>query len=147
MDAHRIGDGYFGLGLIMRREDGGTVVVATREAQSGEDVKLAEALGILEALQFIKENGLRSIIVETDSQACVKAILSKCRSRSYWGKTIEACILLCNSLDKIDIKWTNMNSNHVAHEIACWATKEPDRYWTSKFPKPIFAHIQKDMSL
>jgi len=41
VDAHRIGDGRWGLGLILRREDGGTVVVATREAQSGEDVKLA----------------------------------------------------------------------------------------------------------
>jgi len=83
VDAHYLGDGRWGLGWILRREDGGTVAVATKVVRSGEEVKNAEALGILEALQFISKQGLRLIVVESDSQECVKAITSKCIVRSY----------------------------------------------------------------
>jgi len=147
VDAHYLGDGRWGLGWILRREDGGTVAVATKVVRSGEEVKNAEALGILEALQFISKQGLRLIVVESDSQECVKAITSKCIVRSYWGKIIREFTRLCICLDSIEIQWINRNRNHVAHEIARWAVHEPNRIWFSKFPRPIFAHIQKDMSV
>jgi ribonuclease HI len=147
VDAHRLGDGRWGLGWILRREDGGTVVVATKVVRSGEDVKTAEALGILEVLQYIQNQGLKEVAVETYSQECANVIFSKSCARSYWGRTIRACISLCECLDKVEIKWTNRMSNHVAHEIARWAAIEPDRFWTSMFPRPIFSHIQKDMIL
>lgn len=77
VDAHFISDGRWCLGLILRREDGGTVVVATKVVRSGGDAKTGEALGIPEALKFIQEKHLSYVMVESDSQVCIKAILEK----------------------------------------------------------------------
>jgi len=55
VDAHSMSDGRWGLGFILRRSDGSPVVVRTKVVLSSEDVSLAEALGIKEAIWCIKE--------------------------------------------------------------------------------------------
>jgi len=147
VDAHFVSDGHLGLGWILRREDGGTVAVVTKVVRSGSDAKIAEALGILEALCYIHENKLNSVVVESDSQVSIKAIVEKSFDKTYWGKIIRSCSQIGSWLDKIEFMWTNRGNNHTAHEIARWVAFEPDRQWTSRIPRPIFDHIQKDTML
>lgn len=115
--------------------------MVTKVVRSGGDAKTVEAL------QFIHKNRLSSVMVESDSQVSVKAILEKNFDKTYWGKIIRSCSQIGGWLDKVDFNWTNRCNNHTAHEIASWAAIEPDRQWTARFPRPIFDHIQKDMIL
>jgi ribonuclease HI len=121
--------------------------VAMKVVRSGNEVRVAEALGILEALKFTIQHQLRSVIIESDAQVCIQAIHNKQEDRSYWGKIIHSCILMSSSLDRIEFCWVRRSGNQAAHETARWAAIDPDRYWTHSFPRPIFTHIQNDMTL
>jgi hypothetical protein len=43
--------------------------------------------------------------------------------------------------------WTKRSGNSVAHELAKWATIEPNKEWGTLAPYCIHPHIQKDMAL
>lgn len=64
VDAHYLGDGHWGLGLILCRKDGDSVVVETREIMSTEDATDAEAHGVFEAVKLIKRMNLSRVVIE-----------------------------------------------------------------------------------
>jgi len=68
VDAHSLSDGCWGLGFILLRSDGSPVVVRTKTVVTYEEATLAEAIGIREVLQWIKDNNLANIIVESDEE-------------------------------------------------------------------------------
>ncbi|MCI92720.1 hypothetical protein A2U01_0114017, partial [Trifolium medium] len=68
VDAHRIGDGRWGLGLLLRRGDGSCVGVETKAFQCSKDVKLAEAMGLRAAIEWIERERLDRVVVELDTQ-------------------------------------------------------------------------------
>jgi len=126
MDAHFIRDGRWSVGMILRREDGGTVVVATRVVRSDNDATLAEAIGIQEALKLILQHKVEPIIIESDSQVTIQALRGKDGDMTYWGKIIWSYIQTCGC-SKIDFRWTRRSGNKAAHEFARWATIESNR--------------------
>ncbi|MCI36594.1 hypothetical protein A2U01_0057817, partial [Trifolium medium] len=48
VDAHSLGDGHWGLGLVLRREDGSCVGAKTWVQKGTNNVMLAEAMGLHE---------------------------------------------------------------------------------------------------
>ncbi|MCH91756.1 retrotransposon protein putative unclassified, partial [Trifolium medium] len=53
VDAHLLDDGHWGLGLVLRREDGRCVGAATKLHKGSDSVGLAETMGLQEGLNFI----------------------------------------------------------------------------------------------
>jgi ribonuclease HI len=146
VDAHSLSDGRWGLGFILRRSDGSPVVVRTSVIVSFEEAVLAEALGIQEALKWIKNNNLANIIVESDAKIVVEAIQgNRSENRRYWGLVVAHCKAQPKELDRISVRWVRRIGNVVAHNIARWARFEPDKEWAHNFPCNIANHIQKDM--
>jgi hypothetical protein len=45
----------------------------------------------------------------------------------------------------ITLEWTERKGNCVAHELAKWADKEPNKEWFHNLPYCIIPHVQKDM--
>ncbi|KAL8131971.1 hypothetical protein AgCh_007755 [Apium graveolens] len=81
------------LSMVARDHRGELVVAGTscREGRIAPD--LAEALGIKEALSWIKYNLKQPAIVETDCLAVVQAIRCSSTHLSYLGRVIEECSL------------------------------------------------------
>jgi hypothetical protein len=118
VDAQFISDGLWGLGLILRREDGSAVAVATKVVRNDGDAKVAKALEIREALRFIHMQRLSSITVESDAQGYITTLYAKSFDRNYWGKIIHSYSQIGSYLDKVAFKWTKRCNNHTTHEIA-----------------------------
>ncbi|PNX59748.1 hypothetical protein L195_g056578, partial [Trifolium pratense] len=64
VDAHCNGDGRWGLGWVVRKEDGSCLGAVTRVVRARMTME-AEALGIIEVLQQIERYDGRPVIVES----------------------------------------------------------------------------------
>ena len=77
------------------------------------DVFEAEAVGVREALSWIKELQKQDeeIILESDSQLTVKAIQSQSMNYLEVGDVIESCRQLLVSLPKVSVVFIRKNAN------------------------------------
>ncbi|CAJ2639734.1 unnamed protein product [Trifolium pratense] len=149
VDAHLMGDGHWGLGWILRKEDGSLVGAATKVVRGLNEAIEAEAMGVVEAIMFLTEFQNGSVIIETDNASIVKAIHRRSYPRLYWGMLARKIREAMEENPKISIQWVNRNKNTVAHVLANWAEVEPNKIWLDNLPPPppphIVGHIQKDM--
>ncbi|MCI52379.1 hypothetical protein A2U01_0073623, partial [Trifolium medium] len=81
---HCNGDGHWGLGWIVRKEDGSCLGATTRTV-SARTAMEAEALGLVVVLQSINQQEGRTIIIEMDSKVVMQAIQRHEYPRVYWG--------------------------------------------------------------
>jgi ribonuclease HI len=142
-----MGDGRWGLGLVLRRSDGRPVMVATKVVNILGDATTAEAMGVKVALDWICAGRWTDVLVESDSKLVVDGINSHRLPRGYWGLIGNYCKEKMKNLQRVSLRWVSRQGNWAAHAAAKWASSEPNKEWYCNFPTPIFTHIQKDMSL
>ncbi|MCI24854.1 ribonuclease H protein, partial [Trifolium medium] len=105
VDAHSLSDGHWGLGLILRKDDGRCLGAATRVRLGTDCVVLAEALGVQEALKFIKQHHLHNVIIETDSEILARAIRRRSSPRTAWGRVVRECVDFLDTNSDISVCW------------------------------------------
>jgi hypothetical protein len=82
VDAHSMGDGHWGLGLVLRREDGSCVGAVTQIRKGSDCVLLAEALGLQAAMDLINQWNMQNTIIELDAKTIVDAVHSSKNPRT-----------------------------------------------------------------
>jgi hypothetical protein len=82
VDAHPCGDGRWGLGLVLRSEDGTCVEVVTRVVCGLESILDGEALGLNAVLDFILSWPDIPIAIEMDSSLIVDTVKNKSYPRN-----------------------------------------------------------------
>jgi ribonuclease HI len=145
VDAHWSGDGRWFSGLILRREDGSTVGVATRWHTGTNDSELGEALAVNDALDLVEKLGETAVIIESDCKTVIKAIEKKINVRKRWGDIVRRCVSFQKSNPRSRFSWVKRDCNQVAHVLARWAENEPNIDWSTSVPYCIRPYIQKDM--
>jgi ribonuclease HI len=147
VDAHLMGDGKWGIGWILRKNNGDWISAATKVTHGIEMAIEAEARGIMEAIGDLNHMQQQKIIVESDNSSVVKAIQNRAYPRSYWGWIARKIRETMDNNPQISITWAKRSRNTVAHKIAEWAVVEPNKSWSDFLPPHIVTHIQKDMFL
>ena len=82
------------------------------------DVLEAEALGIREALSWVKNMEARTVTVESDSFVAVNAINGQNKFLLEVGHIIDHCRLMLQSLPNVSVKYIRKQANEVAHGLA-----------------------------
>lgn len=111
--------GYAGFGCIIR-DHLGYVIAATHGRLPGiQNPSLAEALGIREALSWIKSLNLSNILVESDALLIVKALNSfSPDSSSSVGLIVEDCISLALEIHCFFLfVFVRRSANQVTHAL------------------------------
>ncbi|KAK2360163.1 ADP-ribosylation factor GTPase-activating protein AGD3 [Trifolium repens] len=134
VDAHSLSDGHWGLGLVLRREDGNHVGAATRVRKGTDCVLLAEAMGLQEVMELVDKWKLQNTIIELDAKVIVDTIHNGRNPRTNWGCITTMCREWLKEKRNITIVWTKHSGNSVAHELAKWATIEPNKEWGTLAP-------------
>jgi ribonuclease HI len=145
VDVHLHDDERWGFGMILRREDGRAVGAATKVLKGSADATLAEAIGVGEALNWIKTLNHQHIIIETDAAKVVNALEKKSFPRKIWGNVTRKISRDLDSCPLISVRWVNRKGNQVAHELARLAISEPNKFWPNNFPTCILSYILYDM--
>jgi ribonuclease HI len=127
VDAHPCDDGRWGLGLVLRKEDGGCVGAATRLVRGSQETLEGEAMGLKAAMEFVKSKGIQNVVIEMDAQTIVKAVNERRFHRSYWGRIARQGGDFLRQNPSSSIQWTKRAGNEAAHLLANWAAVEPDK--------------------
>ncbi|MCI50681.1 ribonuclease H protein, partial [Trifolium medium] len=85
VDAHCLGEGHWGLGLILRMEDGSCVGAMTKVVQGFDEAVEVETMGLLAAIEWIKTLRQQTIVIETDNRTIVQTLQHGRYPRNYWG--------------------------------------------------------------
>ncbi|XP_062100181.1 uncharacterized protein LOC133806062 [Humulus lupulus] len=79
---------------------------------------LGEALGVREALSWIKKRSWQQVEIETDSLLVVQALRISTSMASYFGVVIDECKALWKELVSVSIYFVKRSANEVAHALA-----------------------------
>ncbi|MCH94630.1 ribonuclease H protein, partial [Trifolium medium] len=141
VDAHLSDDGHWGLGMVLRRDDGRCVGAATKVYHGSNDAAMAEATGLREALLWVKSQKMEKVIIEMDAESIVKAVNSRIFPRNQWGQLVRSCARNFDHHAHLSVKWVNRRGNQPTHVLARWALSEPNQLWSNNFPSCIISHI------
>ncbi|XP_063943005.1 uncharacterized protein LOC135150559 [Daucus carota subsp. sativus] len=103
----------------------------------------AEAMGIREALSWIKDKRKTDVIVETDCLVAVQAIRGSAPMTSYFGAVIQQCRSLLKEMkDKgVSLKFVKLSANNLAHAFASCSYSVADRIWKANKVSPEIIHV------
>jgi ribonuclease HI len=87
---------------------------------------MAEASGLLEAMNWVENQQLHNVIFESDAATVVKAIQSNSFPRNAWGQVARNCARVCGSNESYSINWVSREGNKTAHALARCALVEPN---------------------
>lgn len=121
----------FSYAFVARDQEGALIEARSRCSFGRPDPELAEAMGIREALTWIKNFSYANVTVESDCLQVVQAIRSSFLCYSYLGRVIKECRVLLASLESKSIKliFVKRSANNVAHYLAKHNCSIADRRW------------------
>lgn len=110
----------FKVGMVLRDHRGTFIMGRTSCAMSPSSVFEAEAIGVREALSWIKMLQLHhcKIQLETDSLLVVQGVKSSGVNLLEVGEVLEQCRKLLSELSETSIHFVRNRANRVAHEFA-----------------------------
>lgn len=79
---------------------------------------VAEAIGVREALSWIKKKGWKKVVLEMDCLVVVQSIRSEVLMLSYYGRIISECKHLLLGLNFVSLVFVRRSANRVAHLLA-----------------------------
>ncbi|XP_060957652.1 uncharacterized protein LOC133029176 [Cannabis sativa] len=108
----------YGFGIVAR-DHGGNCLEARAGCFGGiYSAAVVEALGIKEALSWIKTKNWVHVVVETDSLVTVQAIRSSQIMGSTFGLIIQDCRSALLSLPNVNLCFVKRSANRAAHYVA-----------------------------
>ncbi|KAL5753363.1 hypothetical protein ACOSQ2_023870 [Xanthoceras sorbifolium] len=137
----------FGLGIIVRNEEGLVLLSSSLFLQAGFLPEIAEATAILRGIQLALDAGLHPFVVESDNLNVVNLILAKEPPRSEIGLVISDILNLLVSVDFISISYVPRTVNSVTHDLAKFTLSIfDDRIWIEEVSNCIEPLIRADNS-
>uniref|UniRef100_A0A803Q693 RNase H type-1 domain-containing protein n=1 Tax=Cannabis sativa TaxID=3483 RepID=A0A803Q693_CANSA len=94
------------------------------------DDSRSEAMGIREALSWLKDKPFQQVCVESDSLVSVQAINSSVVMYSAFGLIVQDCKSLLDSMNNVSLRFVKRSANRAAHVIARQSQLFADRMFT-----------------
>ncbi|KAL8457911.1 hypothetical protein ACS0TY_035682 [Phlomoides rotata] len=114
-DASIVAGMEVGIGGVARDEHGLACWCFTEKLIGDLDVDSAEAMAVLHAVRWAKDQNVRSLILETDSQLIFKALQVPKPDLSFFGAIVREILSL------VSFSWIRRVGNSVAHSLASLA--------------------------
>uniref|UniRef100_A0A803NLW4 RNase H type-1 domain-containing protein n=1 Tax=Cannabis sativa TaxID=3483 RepID=A0A803NLW4_CANSA len=128
VDAALFDDGNrAGVGVLLRDAKGLFIEGFTRMFQEALDPALVEAMGVREALSWLKRRPRQQAFVETDCLTVVQALRSQVKMISLFGIVISECKCILQELKNVSICFIKRSAYMVAHCVVRASILHPDR--------------------
>lgn len=140
----------FSFAMIARDHNGRMLEALSRCKQGHINPDVAEAIGIREALSWVKRNDWPSVILESDCLAAIQAIRCSSVNLSYLGRVIDECKTLLKELRSrnVTLKFVRRSANMVAHYLARSSSSLADRRWGMRDVHPdLFRVLSDDLKM
>uniref|UniRef100_A0A803Q660 Reverse transcriptase n=1 Tax=Cannabis sativa TaxID=3483 RepID=A0A803Q660_CANSA len=108
----------YGYGIVACDSEGNVIDFVAKYFHGSFPAEVVEALGIKEALSWIKDKGWSTIEVETDSLLTIQAVFSQQQMTSVFGLITHDCKSCLSSLPNVSLRFVKRSANKVAHFMA-----------------------------
>uniref|UniRef100_A0A803R262 RNase H type-1 domain-containing protein n=1 Tax=Cannabis sativa TaxID=3483 RepID=A0A803R262_CANSA len=108
----------FGFGMVARDHMGRFLDACCQLFIGQQNVAAAEALGVKEALSWVKGKQWDHAVIETDSKLTVQAVRSSINMRSVFGLLVDDCRCLLQAMPYVSLCFVKCSANRVAHYVA-----------------------------
>ncbi|XP_062086518.1 uncharacterized protein LOC133792627 [Humulus lupulus] len=108
----------YSFACVARNDQGHTLEAITCCRNGVVSPELAEAMGMREALSWIKKKSWDKVTIETDCLTVVQALRCSISMDSYFGSLITECKGLWSDVKNIKILFVKRSANSVAHALA-----------------------------
>ncbi|XP_060959451.1 uncharacterized protein LOC133030657 [Cannabis sativa] len=138
----------YGFGCVVRDTEG-TLTVAFAGVKTGSvSPELAEAMGIREALSWLKNHPFSQAIVETDSLVCAESIRSAEVFASSFGSVVDDCKKFLESLSNVSLLFVKRSANCAAHFVARHSISLAERMFSiNSVPTDLMSILESDCSI
>lgn len=128
---------------IVSDHNGHLIEAKSKCIQGTATPELAEAIGIREALSWVKEKQENNATVETYCLMIVQWIRNSYNSLSYVGRVVDDCSQLLIGLQKqnLMLRFVKRSTNSLAHYLASHNSSIADRRWGKDNVHPEFLSI------
>ncbi|XP_074356208.1 uncharacterized protein LOC141695901 [Apium graveolens] len=109
--------GYTGIRCVIRNEHGDFVRARNQRIEAVYQPREAEALGLKEALSWVKSFGYKKCVFETYAKMLAEAC-KKIEGRAYFHSIVSCCIDLFEHYDEVLVEFVNRSANEVANKLA-----------------------------
>ncbi|KAM6565903.1 hypothetical protein CsatA_025031 [Cannabis sativa] len=115
-----------GIGLVARTAAG--IVLQAKKTSKVGILKphVVEAIGIKEALSWIKANAWTNVVVESDCLRVIRDIQKFKHVALPYGHIIFECMTLCSGIVGVSFNFVKRSANKVAHVLARSSLSEAD---------------------
>jgi len=138
--------GTWGLGAIIRNENGLSMAAATWNLDGFDDVATTEAAAILHTMKLARDCGFRNMIFESDSEVVVRLLQREDRNhRSYLGLMVREMLCLRNDFDSCCFSFSHRSTNGLTHSLAQLAHSAPNKVWIEDVPQAITSLYSREI--
>lgn len=116
----------YGYAMIARDHSGRLLSAKTECCMGKVAADLAEAIAFKEALSWIKSEGWRNVVIETDCYKVVQSLRNSETFTSPFGLVISDCKQLMIDFDNAVFYFVKRSANRVAHCLARQSISLPD---------------------
>uniref|UniRef100_A0A803PA05 RNase H type-1 domain-containing protein n=1 Tax=Cannabis sativa TaxID=3483 RepID=A0A803PA05_CANSA len=116
----------FGVGFVVHNTQGLLIEGVTKLFQVPATPEFVEALGVKEALSWIKRNRSYQVAVETDCLVFIQALRSSIEMISMFGQVVNDCKVLLKELQHVSVFFVRRSANKVTHNFARASLSYPD---------------------
>ncbi|KAL8491609.1 hypothetical protein ACS0TY_023270 [Phlomoides rotata] len=106
------------IGGVVRSSSGGVEWCFAEQLDGLFAVDISEAMAIREGMTHARRKGIQNLIVESDSQVVINAILKPLPDLSYLGGVVREILEMQHLFSDIRFSWTRRPGNLVAHKLA-----------------------------
>lgn len=139
--------GRWGMGCILRDDQGLVKASATWSRNGFEDVCSAEAYVAYAAMVFAAACGVKFLILESDCKLVVDKLKAKRQDdRTYEGSILDEIWKLSDQFEICRFSFTRRTGNQVANSLAKLAHDKPNNVWWEDVPSPAHALYLSDLA-
>jgi hypothetical protein len=145
-DANLARTGVWGIGVTCRDAEGILVAAATWVMPGPDDVSLAEAFAIYNAIHLAKYCCFLNVRFESDNTRVIASINSEgSNPRNYVGNVIRGIRCNMNEFRECSFHHINREANQTTHKLASLAHEEPNRVWIEEYPAQLAPILVKGL--
>ncbi|XP_074377050.1 uncharacterized protein LOC141718568 [Apium graveolens] len=132
--------GQYSFAMVARDHKGDMLEARTCCKQGTVTPEMAEAIGVKEALSWVKNKGWTNVVMESDCLLLIQAIRCSSVHLSYFDTVVKECKkLLCDLGDRnVILNFVKRSANKVAHYLARHTSSLADRTWNQGEINPEF---------
>ena len=140
-------DNLAGAGVIVQNENGRVIASMAESFQLPFSVTIVEVIAAKKALQFAKDLGLSSIVLEGDSKITIDGLMGEDSSLAEYGHLIDEAKEIAKKLVEVEFNHVQRQANNVAHNIARHA-RHVSKFsvWMEDVHPHLFSVIQVDLA-